>query len=215
MLRPMASDVRWLGDRALVRTFDGDVGGANRAAHACRADVLALGLDLVEDAVPGARTLTVILREGADAPARLIRVLEQTRDDASTLPGREHRFAVRYGGDDGPDLDAVAAHAGLTADDVIARHSAGEYVVAFIGFSPGFPYLLGLDPALATPRLDSPRVRVSSGSVGIGGPWTGIYPAATPGGWNLIGRTDVALFDPLREPVALCAPGDRVRFHPR
>ena len=204
-----------MGDRALVRTFDGDVAAANRAAHACRAEVVALGLELVEDAVAGARSLTVVLRAGAEPPPEMIEILERDRADAVAVSGREHRIGVRYGGDDGPDLEAVAAHAGLSAGETIERHAAGEYVVAFVGFSPGFPYLLGLDPALATPRLESPRVRVPPGSVGIGGPWTGVYPGATPGGWHLIGRTDVELFDPLRDPPALLAPGDRVRFLPR
>jgi len=215
MLRPMASEASWLGDRALLRTFEGDLASANRAAHACRADVIALGLDVVEDAVPGARSLTVVLREAAEPPPRLIEILERERPDAELPAGREHRIAVRYGGDDGPDMHRVADHSGMSPDDLIARHVAGGYVVAFIGFSPGFPYLLGLDPELATPRLETPRVRVSPGSVGIGGAWTGVYPAATPGGWNLIGRTDTELFDPLRDPPSLLAPGDRVRFEPR
>jgi len=215
MLRPMAQQARWVGDRALLRTFDGDLATANRAAHACRADVAALELDVVEDTVSGARSLLVILREGAEPTHALIDALERDREDVAASPGREHRFAVRYGGEDGPDLDDIARRAGLSAEEVIARHSAGEYVVAFVGFSPGFPYLLGLDPALATPRLETPRVRVAPGSVGIGGPWTGVYPAATPGGWRLLGRTDVELFDPLRDPPALLAPGDRVRFLPR
>ena len=95
---------------------------------------------------------------------------------------------------------------------MIARHSAPTYTVATIGFAPGFPYLSGLDPALALPRLATPRLRVPAGSVAIGGAQTGVYPRESPGGWRLIGRTPLRLFDPLRMPPSTLAPGDRVRF---
>jgi KipI family sensor histidine kinase inhibitor len=127
---------------------------------------------------------------------------------------REIVIPVVYGGADGPDLAEVARHAGMTADEVVAAHSGAAYDVFFLGFQPGFAYLGGLPPALATPRRDTPRVRVPAGSVGIGGAQTGIYPAASPGGWNLIGRTAVTLFDPHADAPALLAPGDRVRFVP-
>lgn len=119
---------------------------------------------------------------------------------------------VCYGGEFGPDLDAVAAHARLPRAEVIARHSAVDYTVAMLGFAPGFPYLLGLDAALRMPRRASPRTRVPSGSVAIGGAQTGIYPRELPGGWQLIGRTPLALFEPQRDPPCLLAPGTRVRF---
>jgi len=119
---------------------------------------------------------------------------------------------VCYGGEFGPDLDALARHANLDADEVIARHSAAEYRVAMLGFAPGFPYLLGLDPTLHAPRRANPRTRVPAGSVAIGGAQTGIYPTELPGGWQLIGRTPSMLFDAQRMPPSLLAPGDRVRF---
>lgn len=119
---------------------------------------------------------------------------------------------------DGPDLARVAAHTGLPAGEVARRHAAREYVVALLGFAPGFPYLLGLDPALHTPRLDVPRTRVPAGSVAIGGEHTGIYPSELPGGWNLIGRTTVSLLGDLKatapENAFRLAPGARVRFAP-
>ena len=121
-------------------------------------------------------------------------------------------IAVCYGGEFGPDLQHVAAHAKLDADEVVARHCTGDYRVAMLGFAPGFPYLLGLDTALHTPRRDSPRVRVPAGSVAIGGAQTGIYPHALPGGWQIIGRTPLTLFDSTRTAPALLAPGQRVRF---
>lgn len=119
---------------------------------------------------------------------------------------------VCYGGEFGPDLDTIAAHAGMNASDVVTRHTAGEYTVAMLGFAPGFPYLLGLDDALHAPRLAMPRTRVPAGSVAIGGAQTGIYPRELPGGWNLLGRTPMVLFDPLREPPCLLTPGQAVRF---
>lgn len=119
---------------------------------------------------------------------------------------------VCYGGEFGADLDAVAAHAGLSVDAVIARHAQATYRVAMLGFMPGFAYLLGLDPALQMPRRASPRTRVPAGSVAIGGAQTGIYPRELPGGWQLIGRTPLVLFDPQRASPALLGPGQRVRF---
>ena len=119
---------------------------------------------------------------------------------------------VCYGGEFGPDLGDVAAHAGVDQRAVIHSHASGDYRVAMLGFMPGFPYLLGLDESLHTPRRASPRTRVPAGSVAIGGAQTGIYPRELPGGWQLIGRTPLALFDPSRAQPALLQPGQRVRF---
>jgi KipI family sensor histidine kinase inhibitor len=116
---------------------------------------------------------------------------------------------VRY---DGPDLEEVARRTGLSPAEVIALHAGREYEVALLGFVPGFAYLSELDPRLVLPRRETPRTRVPAGSVAIAGAQTGVYPAATPGGWHLIGRTSLRLFDPAREPAALLAVGDRVRF---
>ncbi|MBB5357974.1 KipI family sensor histidine kinase inhibitor [Rhodanobacter sp. ANJX3] len=113
---------------------------------------------------------------------------------------------------DGPDLTDVAALTGFSIEDVIVRHGAVEYRVAMLGFAPGFPYLLGLDPALAVPRRTDPRQRVPAGSVAIGGRQTGIYPTELPGGWQLIGRTPLQLFDVAADVPSLLAAGDRVRF---
>ncbi len=124
----------------------------------------------------------------------------------------EHLIPVCYGGAYGPDLDDVAKHAGLATDIVISRHVAADYRVGMIGFAPGFPYLLGLDQALAMPRRSDPRQRVPAGSVAIGGEQTGIYPRELPGGWQLIGCTPLRLFDLTNDSPSLLAPGDRVRF---
>lgn len=141
----------------------------------------------------------------------------QRRNDAQKPTpdptGRGIDIPVCYGGTHGPDLDTVAAHARLTAAEAIERHAAGDYTVAMLGFAPGFPYLLGLDSALQVPRRANPRTRVPAGSIAIGGAQTGIYPRELPGGWNLIGRTPLTLFDPARATPCLLAPGDLVRFH--
>lgn len=117
-----------------------------------------------------------------------------------------------YGGVFGPDLEAVAQRHGLAPEELIRLHSEAVYSVYMLGFAPGFAYLGGLPPALATPRRDEPRTAVPAGSVGIGGSQTGIYPLVSPGGWNLIGRTPLRLFDARRTSPTLLAVGDRVRF---
>ncbi|MCX6630649.1 MAG: 5-oxoprolinase subunit PxpB, partial [Candidatus Solibacter sp.] len=127
---------------------------------------------------------------------------------------RHIEIPVRYGGEFGPDLSDVARHTGLTEERVVQLHSAAEYLVYFVGFATCFPYLGGLPPELATPRLAAPRKHVPVGSVAIGGAQAGIYPLASPGGWRLIGRTRLLLFDPSACPPPLLRMGDRVRFVP-
>ena len=124
--------------------------------------------------------------------------------------GRLVTIPVCYGGTFGPDLAFVAQHAGLTEAEVVRRHTGRDYRIYMLGFLPGFPYLGGLDPALCTPRLQNPRTAIPAGSVGIGGEQTGVYPVASPGGWQLIGRTPLKLFDPEQPPRY--AAGDRIRF---
>jgi KipI family sensor histidine kinase inhibitor len=165
----------------------------------------------VVELVPGYRTLLVVAdpaRAGAlDELAAALPGLELP--PAEALAGEPVEIPVRY---DGEDLEEVAGLTGLDAEEVVRRHTAPEYTVAFLGFSPGFPYLVGLDPALEVPRRDTPRTAIPAGSVGLAGNQTGIYPTASPGGWQLIGRTEAVLFDPGRDPPALLAPGARLRF---
>jgi len=139
------------------------------------------------------------------------RRLEGTVEPNPTGP-RLVEIPVCYGGEFGPDLGSVASHCALAAEEVVARHAAALYQVYFLGFSPGFPYLGGMDPALETPRQASPRKSVPAGSVAIGGGQTGIYPLASPGGWQIIGQTPLRLFDARRCPPALLRMGDSVRF---
>ena len=134
----------------------------------------------------------------------------------ATDTGTRHvvHLPTLYGGDMGPDIAFVAEHSGLDEQQVISIHSATDYLVYMMGFSPGFAYLGGLDERLATPRLQSPRTEIPPGAVGIAETQTGVYPVASPGGWQLIGRTPVKLFDPARERPVLLSAGDYVRFVP-
>ncbi|HET9835102.1 MAG TPA: 5-oxoprolinase subunit PxpB [Rhodanobacteraceae bacterium] len=152
---------------------------------------------------------------GADSFCRAVRSALATlsgQNESDPFSGRQIEIPVCYGGAHGPDLGDVAQRAGLDAQRIVERHTAREYTVAMLGFAPGFPYLLGMDRALHTPRRVTPRTRVPAGSVAIGGAQTGIYPRELPGGWMLIGRTPLTLFDAKGDPPCLLAPGDRVRF---
>jgi KipI family sensor histidine kinase inhibitor len=131
---------------------------------------------------------------------------------SSKSDARIVEIPVCYDPEFAPDIDDVACRAKVPRDEVVDLHSAAKYRVACIGFVPGFPFLAGLPKRLATPRRDTPRKEISPGSIGIGGAQTGIYPLRSPGGWNLIGRTPLKLFDPTKNPPTLLCPGDRVRF---
>jgi inhibitor of KinA len=216
----MPYTIETLGEDALLLRFGDTIDArVNARVHALSQRIERVRPSWLRDLVPAYASLALFVDADAfdctlDPLGEAGHWLQQQAfagDDADIV-GRSVEIPVRYGGEHGPDLAALAAHAGLGEDDVIARHCAVEYRVAMLGFSPGFPYLLGLDPLLAMPRLDTPRTRVAAGSVGIGGAQTGIYPQAGPGGWRIIGRTALALFDPLHDPPTLLAPGDRVRF---
>jgi len=125
-----------------------------------------------------------------------------------------YEIPVLYGGEYGPDLVNIANHAGLSSDEVIDIHSGVDYLIYMLGFMPGFPYLGGLNPKIHTPRLDNPRLKIPSGSVGIGGEQTGIYPLESPGGWQLLGRTPILTYDPIRSEPILFDAGDYIRFIP-
>jgi inhibitor of KinA len=143
--------------------------------------------------------------------ARLTETLAHAEVEQPPAP-RQVEIPVVYGGEFGPDLEDLAQRHGLAAEEVVRIHSSAEYLVYMIGFAPGFPYLGGLDPRLATARRTVPRTSVPAGSVGIGGDQTGVYPIVSPGGWHLIGRTPRCLFIADREPPTLLQAGDRVRF---
>ncbi len=143
-----------------------------------------------------------------------VEAIVENLDDAAIPNPRHVEIPVCYGGEFGEDLTYVAEMNGLTPDEVIAIHTSGSYLVYMLGFAPGFPYLGGMDPRIAAPRKDTPRLRIPRGSVGIAGEQTGVYPLETPGGWQLIGRTPISLFEPDNQPPALLSSGDRISFYP-
>ncbi len=198
-----------LGDR-VERTLHRRVLGLSRA-------IAGAGLPGVSEIVPAYAAVTVYLTPDADPEAIERRLLELARTASDPLPddgaepSRLVAIPVRY---DGPDLGDVAERTGLTREDVVRLHAGREYEVYLLGFAPGFGFLGELDPALRLPRRSSPRTRVPAGSVAIAGAQTAVYPLETPGGWHLIGRTDLVMFDRERNPPALLRPGDRVRFEP-
>ncbi len=191
----------------------------NARVHAAMRDVQARWPDI--ECVPAYASLLLrfdpaqwIGTDGRSPHQRLHDAVRAAAGDAtrSEDPARGIVIPVLYGGEWGPDLADVARHARMPEHEVIARHGAAAYRVAMLGFAPGFPYLLGLDPALAMPRRADPRLSVAAGSVAIGGLQTGIYPQALPGGWQLIGRTPLTLFDLRAASPSMLQPGDQVRF---
>lgn len=212
-------DLLPLGDSAVLLVLGDRIEPAtNRRVHALAAAVREAGLPWIRDVVPAYASVAVHyepLHTGYDAAAAALRELAQgvSDDGAAASPEslRQHLIAVRY---DGPDLTEVARLTGLSEDEVVARHCAPLYTVYMLGFVPGFAYLGELDPALVLARRAEPRARVPAGSVAIAGRQTAIYPLDTPGGWHIIGSTDVRPFDPTADPPAIFEPGDRVRFEP-
>lgn len=218
--------VRAAGDAALLV----QAGTEPRAPARLRAAIVAENFPGLRDAIPGAETVLVVVEPGHPG----------LRDLAGRLRALAHGDAARAGGlleadvasggekagggggavtvipvrYDGPDLAEVAEHTGLSTAEVVERHAGAEYLVGWLGFSPGFGYLTGLDPALHVPRRSSPRTSVPTGSVAIAGPLAAVYPSASPGGWQLLGRTTARLWDERREPPAVLVPGRRVRFRP-
>ena len=164
---------------------------------------------------PGYDSLLLTFDALAVSHAEVESELARVEREASAAPDpepREAEISVCYGGEYGPDLDAVAAAHGMTPERVIEIHASGNYLAYFLGFVPGFAYLGEVAEAIATPRHATPRRSVPAGSVGIAARQTGVYPFATPGGWQLIGRTPLAMFRADRAPMSLIALGDRVRF---
>jgi KipI family sensor histidine kinase inhibitor len=164
----------------------------------------------VVELVPAARTVLVSFDPARVAPGRLAEALRAVRPlEAARERGALVEVPVTY---DGEDLEEVARLAGISPEEVVRRHATSEYVAAFCGFAPGFAYLDGLDPVLHVARRDSPRTRVPAGAVAVADRYSAVYPRPSPGGWRLIGRTDLTLWDTERDPPAVLAPGTRVRF---
>ena len=215
MTSPEQLRIRALGDAALLVTLPPDPPGASAALAAALQRAIDAGtFDGIEDLVPAEDTLLIAHAPGLEhAPLR--RWLRQQAVSAGALQpdgATEHTLPVCYDADFGPDLDRVAREAGLTLDDVIELHAGATYTVRAVGFAPGFAYLGEVDARIATPRHATPRQQVPAGAVGIADARTAVYPAASPGGWNLIGRCPAALFDPRRSLPSLLRVGDTVRL---
>lgn len=178
--------------------------------HQLRASLIASDHPGVVEIVPGLRSVLVVVDPARTSVAEFGSFLEDLDiGDVAPPSSRVVDVPVIY---DGPDLDEVAKLSYVSVDEVVARHQASTYTVAFLGFSAGFAYLLGLDPSLHVPRRSTPRPSVAAGSVAIAGELTAVYPRATPGGWRLLGHTDLSVWDLSRDPPALFVPGDTVRF---
>lgn len=197
-------NLRRYGDRALLLEV-----GSTRDVVAWSGAVREAGVEGLVDVVSGAETVLVVLEgpERIDETARRLSGLSPRSVELAT--GDVVEVPVVY---DGPGLADVARLTGLPVDEVVAAHTGQEWSVAFGGFAPGFAYLVGGDERLAVPRRESPRTTVPAGSVGLAGEFSGVYPRPSPGGWQLIGRTDLPMWDLDRDPPALLVPGTRVRF---
>jgi inhibitor of KinA len=217
-----------LGDSALILTLGDRIEDATRRqVQAAWRALAAEPLPGVSEVAPAYTTVTVFYDAWraveAGAPEDGVvewlsdRLHERLKDPPKSVRAAKPRtveIPVCYGGEHGPDLGRVASQARIFPEEVVKRHSAARYVVHLIGFAPGFPYLGGLPPELATPRHAKPRMMVPAGSVAIGGEQAGIYPQATPGGWNIIGCTPLRLFRATDDPPSLLRAGDEVRFKP-
>ena len=208
---------RAAGDQAVLVELGDEISpDTNARVHNLARAIEEAGVSGVVDLIPAYDSLLVQYDARVVSTADLqdsIRELDSEPGRAED-GGRVVELPVLYGGEHGPDIERVAEHSGLAVDDVVRLHSGTDYLVYMLGFTPGFPYLGGLDDRLATPRVATPRLNIPAGSVGIAESQTGVYPLTSPGGWNIIGRTPLSLFDPTREPPSLLAPGDLVRFVP-
>lgn len=219
--RPKVNDERRIlaaGDQALIVEFGNAIDEKlNRRVQLLNKKITEMGMKGIVETVPTFRSLMITYDPAAVSFDKLKKILEGIPAAADGKEKEEHRvieIPVCYGGEFGEDLPEVAACTGLTEEEVVRIHSSREYNIYMLGFLPGFPYLGGMDSRLNTPRLQNPRTKIPAGSVGIGGEQTGVYPLDSPGGWRLIGRTPLKLYDPERERPILYEAGDYIRFVP-
>ncbi len=209
---------RSVGDRALLVEYgEGIDPECNRKVRTMASLCQSQDIPGVIEVVPAYRSFQLIFDPFAADPASLeasIRSLEARLDAVEAPPSRIVKIPVCYGDEFGPDLAYVAEHNALNLDEVIDLHSQAEYLIYMLGFTPGFPFLGGLDKRLHTPRRETPRSEVPKGSVAIANGQTGIYPLSSPGGWQLIGRTPLTLFQPQKDQPISYNPGDRLVFTP-
>lgn len=219
MTGSIAPRILHAGESCLVVEFGSAIDlGVNARVQALRKRVEASPFPGFVEAVPTYRSLAVcfdpLRAPDPDQLERLLLEMSEAPLEAGPSGGGRVLVPVCYEGDFAPDLSRVAEHTGLSPDEVVRRHSGAECYCYMLGFTPGFSYLGGMDATLETPRLPEPRERIPAGSVGIAGKQTGIYPIDSPGGWNLIGRTPLRLFDPGRPVPIFLNAGMWVRFVP-
>ena len=204
------------GDRALyIEVGDAISPEVNRRVKGLLDAIDEAAIEGVEALSPTYRSILVYydpLKIPLEELKQRLSDLGRALPDASSSEASIFEIPTLYGGEFGPDLDFVASHTGLSPEEVIRIHAGTDYLVYMVGFNPGFPYLGGMSEKIAAPRLETPRVKIPAGSVGIAETQTGIYPLESPGGWRLIGRSPLKMFDPSRDPPALVEAGDLVRF---
>ena len=202
-----------MGDCALVMEFANEISKEVNAR--IRQTTKAIEkIEGVIEVLPTYRSITIFYRPDQityDELVTKLQTIKEGNEEGDSL-SRRIEIPTVYGGEYGPDLAYVAQHASLSEEEVIRIHTGTDYLVYMLGFSPGFTYLGGLDERIATPRLESPRVKIPAGSVGIAGSQTGMYPSESPGGWQLIGRTPLKLYDPEKEPPVFIQAGDYIRY---
>jgi len=214
----MYAEPRFLlvGDRGLNMEFGNEISEEiNQKIRATATAISQRKIPGIKELIPTYRSLLVLYEPTEISLKDLITELKSIQENLGSLQLPQPIVSVipvLYGGEMGPDLDFVAKHNNITPDEVIAIHTGANYLIYMLGFTPGFTYLGGMSEKIAAPRLASPRTKIPAGSVGIAGKQTGIYPIDSPGGWQLIGRTPVKLYDPLRETPVLFTAGNYIRF---
>lgn len=216
----MYSQTKYLiaGDSALVIEFGNQISPQiNERVRGMYLAIEQAKLPAVVSLTPTYRSLLVQYNPLVTPYRAMIEALQKLEGNLGKMELPEPKvleIPTLYGGECGPDLEFVCENSGLSREEVIYIHSSRDYLIYMLGFAPGFPYLGGMDERIATPRLKTPRTKIDSGSVGIAGQQTGIYPLASPGGWQLIGRTPILLYDPQRTPPILYQTGDYLKFVP-
>jgi KipI family sensor histidine kinase inhibitor len=204
------------GDKALSMEFGNEISeDLNKKIRAVTALIESKNICGIDELVPGYRSLMIHYNPLLIEYEELVSILTEIEEHINVFelpPPETIEIPVLYGGRYGPDIENVAKHNSLTVQEVIEIHTSTKYLIYMLGFTPGFPYLGGMDKRIACPRLDTPRTKIPAGSVGIAGEQTGIYPLESPGGWQLIGRTPIELFNPERENPILVKPGNYIVF---
>lgn len=206
------------GDTAILIEFGNEISSeVNRRVMAFDDCLNREGMEGIVETVPTYRSLTVHYRPEVISYGALRERLQEVLAKTVLSQARKRKvyeIPVLYGGEQGPDLAYAAQYSGKTEEEVIRLHSEPEYLIYMLGFTPGFPYLGGMDKSIAVPRLEKPRTKIPAGSIGIAGEQTGIYPLDSPGGWQLIGQTPVKLYDPRKERAILLEAGSFIKFKP-